>query len=413
MNFSVWLAFRHLAKARRGGFLGRVSLLAFLGVALSVATLLTVFAFVQGFQRELRLLLTGMNPAIFVSSMERGQLTEPMVAQALLGTEAGVTAAAPFIQQKGVLSLSRGRDLRLRGVILRGVDPVAEREVTRILDGADPPMSSFTLPGAEPGILLGSRLAEELGVLPGEELTFTTVLQADAQEVLHYPFMVLGFVESGLYEFDRLFAYVDLEAARQRFRPAGGVDGLGLRLDDIMAADQVAASLRQEFRYPHYQVASWMDLNGDIFQWMRTMRTVLFLALCLIMLVAGFNIAASMTIIVTEKTREIGLLLALGASRRGILAVFLLEGWIIGLAGVLAGGLLGLAAIAYFKDHPLQLPGEIYFIDHMPTSVSPSLLLAIAGAAILVAFLALILPGLEALRRTPMDALRSGGGVRA
>ena len=409
MHFSLWLALRHLAKARRGGFLGRVSLFALLGVALGVATLLTVFAFVQGFQRELRELLTGMNPAVFLSSMQRGAIVDPPDDLALASRYAGIQAAAPYIQQKGVLSLRSGHELRLRGVILRGIDAERERRVTRIFDHCDPPFGGFTLAGAPPGLLLGSRLAQELGVLPGEELTFTTVLEEDAQEAQHFTFIVLGLVESGLYEFDRRFAYLDLETARTCFRPGAGFDGLGLGLADPMAADDIAEALRGDFLYPHWQVASWMDLNGEIFRWMRTMRSVLFLALSLIILVAGFNVAGSMTIIVTEKTREIGLLLALGASRLEVLGAFLLEGWIIGLAGVAAGALLGFGAIAWFQSHPLQLPGEIYFIDRMPASVSPALLVTIAGAAVLVAFFALVLPGLEALRRTPMDAMQQGG----
>jgi len=146
---------------------------------------------------------------------------------------------------------------------------------------------------------------------------------------------------------------------------------------------------------------------------MRTMRAILFVALSLIILVAGFNIAGTMTIIVTEKTREIGLLLSLGASRRGVLAVYLIEGWLIGLTGVAAGGVLGLAVIAWFRRHPLGLPGEVYFIDAMPVALSPGLFLAIGAAAVLVALLALVLPGWEALRRTPLDALQGEGRIRA
>ncbi len=412
MNLSLWLALKHLAKSRRGGFLGRVSMLALSGVAIGVATLLTVFAFVQGFQHEVLDLLTGMNPAVFVSASQRGEILDDDPLFAIVGETPGVVAGSPFIQQKGVLSASDGGALQMRGVIIRGIESAREREVTSILDRCDPPFVGFDFPGSN-GILLGSRLARELGVLPGEEITFTTLLNDEDGGAHHYAFTVVGTVQTGLYEFDRRFAYVDLPVARAAFRGGGGVDGIGLRLAKVENADAAANHLRGALDYGLYRVASWRDLNGEIFRWISTMRSVLFLALSLIILVAGFNIAGTMTIIVTEKTREIGLLLSLGASRARVLGVFLIEGWVLGVVGVIAGGLLGTALISWFTRHPLTLPGEVYFIDHLPARLSPALFLSIAGAAVLVAFFALILPGLEALRRQPLESLQGEGGIRA
>jgi lipoprotein-releasing system permease protein len=417
MGLALDLALRHIATSRRGGFLGRVSLLATVGVAVGVATLLTVFAFVQGFQAEVLSLLTDMNPGVFVSAANRGGID---LAGPLLDTVTatpGVSAVSPFIQQKGVLSTRSGRSLKLRGVILRGLDPAREQGVTRLLASCDPPFAGFDLLGGPdaPGLLLGRELARELGALPGEVVTFTTLLDGgdEADRALHQPFTVLGFVDTGLWEFDRRFAYLDLADARRCFRAGGGVDGLGLRLDRVEDADRVAMALRGDLEYSRYRVASWQDLNGEIFHWIRTMRAVLFVGLSLIILVAGFNIAGAMTIIVTERTREIGLLLSLGARRASVLGVFLTEGWLIGAAGVLGGGLLGTGLIAWFRNHPISLPGEVYFIDHLPAQLSPALVVSIAGAAVVVALFALVLPGLEALRRRPLESLQGEGGIRA
>ena len=417
MGLAFDLALRHLATSRRGGFLGRVSLLATAGVAVGVATLLTVFAFVQGFEAEVLSLLTDMNPGVFVSAAARGGIGPDDPVLDTVAATAGVSAVSPFIQQKGVLSTRSGRSLKLRGVILRGLDPERERGVTRLLDSCDPPFAGFDLLGSPeaPGLLMGRELARELGVLPGEVVTFTTLLDGDgdADRALHQPFTVLGFVSTGLYEFDRRFAYLDLAVAQRCFRPEGGADCLGLRVNRVDDADRVALALRGELEYSRYRVASWQDLNGEIFRWIRTMRSVLFVALSLIILVAGFNIAGAMTIIVTERTREIGLLLSLGAERSSVLGVFLTEGWMIGAAGVLAGGLLGTGLILWFRSHPLPLPGEVYFIDHLPAQLSPALVLSIAGAAVGVALFALVLPGLEALRRRPLESLQGEGGIRA
>ncbi len=404
MKLPVWIALRHLAAMRRRSFLGRVSLLAILGVGVGVGTLVTVLAFTGGFQEEVRDLLTGMNPSIFVSTDTPGDLNPQGELAAELATREDVAAISPFIQQKGVLSRPADAGLKLAGCLLRGVDPQTERSVTSILDSADPPLTGFMMLGDRPGILLGRRLAEELAVLPGEDVTFTTLLE-DSEEPMHQVFFVQGFVESGLYEFDRRFAYVDLSAARQLFRGGRGADGLGIRVVDPLQVRQSSTELREALSFPHWRVADWMDLNGEIFRWMGTMRAILFLSLSLIVLVAGFNIAGTMTLVVSEKSREIGVLRSLGAERGSILRLFVLEGWILGMAGVVVGLLLSWLMSVIFKDRPLGIPGEIYFIDHLPMKLDWAQIGGVSVVAVLVTLGAAFFPGIEALMRRPIEAI--------
>jgi len=411
MRLPVWIALRHLASMRRRSFMGRVSLLAILGVGIGVATLIIVLAFVGGFQSEVRELLTGMNPSVFVSSESGGIDPEGDLPKNLQARE-DILALSPFVQQKGVLSRPGDAGIKLAGCIVRGLDPPRERRVTTILDSARPPFEEFSEFGASPGILLGRRLAEELAALPGEEVTFTTLLDG-AEGPTHQKFFVQGIVESGLYEFDRRFAYTGLDVARSLFRAGRGADGLGLRIADPMAARRTSSELRVELPYPRYRVADWMDLNAEIFRWMSTMRGILFLSLSLIVLVAGFNIAGTMTLVVSEKSREIGVLRSLGAGRGTILRLFVLEGWLMGLAGVVLGlGLAGLAVLA-FRNRSLGISGEVYFIDHLPMRLGPELLAWVSLLAVLVVLIAALLPGLEALRRSPLESLQEGGRLRA
>ncbi len=404
MKLPFWIALRHLAAMRRRSFLGRVSLLAILGVGVGVGTLVTVLAFTGGFQEEVRDLLTGMNPSIFVSTETPGGLDPQGELAAELATREDVAALSPFLQQKGVLSKPADAGLKLAGCLLRGVDPETERNVTSILDSADPPFTNFLNLGDRPGILLGQRLAEELAVLPGEDVTFTTLLD-DAEEPMHQVFIVQGFVESGLYEFDRRFAYVDLSAARELFRAGAGADGLGIRVVDPLQVRQSSSELREALSFPHWRVADWMDLNGEIFRWMGTMRAILFLSLSLIVLVAGFNIAGTMTLVVSEKSREIGVLRALGAERGSILRLFVLEGWILGMAGVFLGLVLSWLMSVIFKDRPLGIPGEIYFIDHLPMKLDWPQIGGVSAIAVLVTLAAAFFPGIEALMRRPIEAI--------
>ncbi|MBC8366838.1 ABC transporter permease [bacterium] len=404
MRLPVWIALRHLAAMRRRSFLGRVSLLAILGVGVGVGTLVTVLAFTGGFQDEVRDLLTGMNPSIFVSTDTPGGLDPQGELVAELLTREDVAALSPFVQQKGVLSKPADAGLKLAGCLLRGVDPETERSVTSILDSADPPLTTFLYMGDRPGILLGRRLAEELAVLPGEDVTFTTLLE-DSEEPMHQVFFVQGFVESGLYEFDRRFAYVDLTAARDLFRAGGGADGLGVRVVDPLQVRRSSAQFREALSFPHWRVADWMDLNGEIFRWMGTMRAILFLSLSLIVLVAGFNVAGTMTLVVSEKSREIGVLRSLGAERGSILRLFVLEGWILGMAGVILGLILSWIMSLIFKDRPLGIPGEIYFIDHLPMKLDWAQIGGVSVVAVLVTLGAAFFPGIEALMRRPIEAI--------
>jgi lipoprotein-releasing system permease protein len=412
MNLSIWIALRHLAAMRRRSFLGRVSLLAILGVGVGVGTLVTVLAFTGGFQTEVRELLTGMNPSIFITGEGEGGVDPDGALAAELLTREDVLALAPFVQQKGVLSRPGDAGLKLAGCLIRGVDPELEREVTSILESSQPPLDRFLNVNGKPGILLGRRLAEELAVLPGEEINFTTLLDG-SDEPRHKVFFVQGFVESGLYEFDRRFAYVDLQMSREVFRASGGVDGLGLRVTDPMEVRRTSRELRLALSYPPWRVADWMDLNGEIFRWMGTMRSILFLSLSLIVLVAGFNIAGTMTLVVSEKSREIGVLRSLGAGRGTILKVFVLEGWVLGISGVALGLLLSWVMALVFEGRPLGIPGEVYFIDHLPMQLDLGQVAGVSSVAVLVTLAAAFFPGIEALMRRPIEALggmASAGG---
>ncbi|MDP6419599.1 MAG: FtsX-like permease family protein [Candidatus Krumholzibacteria bacterium] len=412
MRYPGWILLRHIGSIRRRSFLGRVSLLAILGVMLGVATLVTVLSFMQGFQSELRRLLTEMNPSIFVSTGTAGGLAEPEMLAGSLADVEGLLASSPYIQQRGVLSKPALHGLKLSGVILRGLEPSSEALVTSTLSSCDPPFEEFLQAGGSPGILLSSRLARELASLPGEKVTFTTVIEG-REDPLHLSFLVQGLVETGLYEFDRRFAYADLSILREVLREGEGVDGLGIRVADPLRAREQSIVIRELLPFGEYQVADWMDLNGEIFRWMKTMRSILLFSLGLIILVAGFNISGTMTLVVSEKTREIGILRSLGAKRRDILQIYILEGWILGLLGVGAGLLLSLVLRALFRGRALSIPGEIYFIDNMPMELEPRTLLLISLVAILISLASALFPGLEALRRSPLDALQGEGRIRA
>jgi len=404
VRLSIWIALRHLAAMRRRSFLGRVSLLAVLGVAVGVATLVTVLAFVGGFQAEVRDLLTGMNPSIFLTKESPGGIDPGGSLAGELMSMEDIVAISPFVQQKGVLSRPGEAGLKLAGCLLRGVDPDRERRVTRLLDSCRPPLDAFKNWDGKPGILLGSRLAEELSVLPGEEVTFTTLLEG-VEDPTHQVFLVQGIVESGLYEFDRRFAYMDLDSARSIFRSGKGVDGLGLRVADPLKVRRSSREIRHALSFPPWRVSDWMDLNGEIFRWMSTMRSILFLSLSLIVLVAGFNIAGTMTLVVSEKSREIGVLRSLGTSRGTIMRLFVFEGWMLGMAGVGLGLLLSWVMALIFKGRPLGIPGEVYFIDHLPMRMAPGQVAGVCVLAILVTLGAALFPGIEALMRRPVESI--------
>ncbi|MBF0628967.1 MAG: lipoprotein-releasing ABC transporter permease subunit [Magnetococcales bacterium] len=410
MNQYEWIiGLRHLRAKRSEFFINVITLLSMGGVILGVAALITVLAVLTGYREELQHQILGVTSHVVIRSAA-GPLSGYHQVMETSAKVVGVTAVAPYIAVQGMLS----RNGRSAGVMLRGVDPELEAKVSSLTSHltqgklADMPAS---------GIILGKRLAKTLKATLDDRVIVTvavgTATGPGATPRLH-PFQVVGIFDSGMYEYDNSLAYIRLDQAQSLLdldQRVTGVDVMTLSAD---SAIPIAQTVRERLGRGFW-VQDWMEMNRHFFRILQIQKTVLFIILLLVVLVAAFNIISSLIMVVMEKGREIAILKTIGARSGGIMKIFVIQGGMIGSVGTALGMLLGLLiswnleAIlgSIEKIFGIQLiSGEVYFIDHLPAKVLTSDVLWVTGTSLAITLLATIYPAWRAARIDPVELLR-------
>ncbi len=405
MGFVWSVASRYLRSKRRLSFISLISLLATGGVFLGVAALTIVLSVMNGFEDQVQRRIAGTNAHMAVLAADDRGLAlsdslERRVRQAV--PEAHL---APFVYAKAMVISRHGID----GMVVKGVDPAGERGVTEIMGRLFP--RAAPLDGGDlPGIGVGQELALRLRVVPGDVILLSLPTEEPGGVLGGVPRVkkvrVSSIFRSGLYEYDSSFGIVRLETAQEFFGLGRLVTGLEMSLPDMFRAREVARRLETALG-PDYRVTNWIDLNSNLFAWMRIEKAVMFTILILIVLVAAVNIVSSLVMLVLEKRRDIGVLRTMGVTPRGIMRIFLLQGMIVGLMGTALGLATGFG-VSYLlgRYKLLRLPGEIYFIDTLPVKIEWSDFVFVALAAALTCFLASLYPAWRAAKLAPVDAIR-------
>ena len=399
-----WLVgFRYLTRQGRRSFLSILSWIAIAGVTIGVMVLIWVLEVMSGFQDDLRDRILGTTSHILVFDSGGGGIeNHPEVVKTIRGVD-GVKSATPFILQQVMLSSGS----HAVGVVIRGIDPSLEGSELgrRIREGSFEALSQG--PGA--GIILGRELARNLGVIPGEMITAISpqgAMTAVGMVPKMRPFRVVGVFEAGLYEYDAALAYVPLAAAQEFVGLGTRVTGIEVRVHDVERARTIARAIQARLGFPFW-TRDWMEMNRNLFSALRLEKTVMFIITVLIVLVAAFAIISHLIMLVIEKRREIGVLRAMGASTRSIMAIFMVEGVIIGVAGTTIGCLLGyLGGFLQTTYQLIRLPGDVYLLSTLPMKVRLMDFVMVAGAALGITFLATVYPSRQAARLNPVEALR-------
>ncbi|HSJ26495.1 MAG TPA: ABC transporter permease [Longimicrobiales bacterium] len=409
-----YVARRYLASRRKARRLLSLStFIAIGGVAVGVMALLIVIAVMTGLQRDLQEKILAGTPHIFVyeagTGLRLGNWQEMM---ARLEERPEVVSAGPLLTP--AVMVARTFDYVQPGVLVGiqpglGAQPLSEVE-RGILSG-EYSLGPEPGPGVVPGILVGSQLAGRLAVLPGDTLIVGTIENPQFTTGGVMPplqqFVVTGTVRTGMYEYDNVNLYTHLAAVQDMLDlPPDSIGMLAVNVTDPWRADRVAAALNNELDYP-YRVESWMAMHGALFSALRLEKLAMAIILSLIIIVASFNIVSMLTMVVTDKTREIGILKSMGMTDGGVLRIFMLQGMIIGAVGTVIGGLLGGGIIWVIDRYELiRLPGEVYFIDTLPFALDPFDVVLIVLVSMLIAFGATIYPARQASRLQPVDAIR-------
>jgi lipoprotein-releasing system permease protein len=402
------------AQPREGAanrFISFIALISMLGLALGVAALIVVLSVMNGFQKELRERILGVVSHIQVSG-GGGELEDWTKVLQGVARHPRVKAAAPYVQQQGMLSF----DGQVRGMMLRGIIPEAEDKVANFARYMKAGKLDALRPG-EFGMVLGSELARALRVRQGDKITLLAP-QGMVTPAAILPrikqFRVVGIFEAGMFEFDSGLALVHIEDAQKLYRMDDRVSGVRLKVDDLFAAPQIG---RELMRYLDGEIwiSDWTRSHANFFRAVEIEKRMMFLILLLIVAVAAFNIVSMLVMAVQDKRADIAILRTLGASPRSIMGIFVVQGTLIGVVGLLAG-IAGGVALALNIDVVVPalervlglqfLAKDVYYISDLPSDLHWSDVWTIGSVSFVLTLLATLYPSWRASRTQPAEALR-------
>jgi lipoprotein-releasing system permease protein len=412
MSFELFIGGRYLKAKQKQAFISLISYLSIAGVTVGVMALIVVIAVMAGFEADLKARILG-GQANVILMRHGGPLEEYAEVMRRIDALPGVAASTPFIYSQVMLRTAANTT----GAVLRGIDPATIGKVLKTLENVMVPETGAAdgVPAAGtgmPGIVLGRELAKNLGVVQGDVVHLISprgMLAPTGHVPAMKAFRVSGYFESGMYEFDQTFAYIHLHDAQRLLRLGDAVTGLEIRVDDIYEARAVADRIVSQLGSVYY-ARDWMQMNRNLFKALKLERRVMFIILTLIVLVAAFNIASSLIMMVMGKTKDIAILKAMGATDRSIRKIFVFNGMVIGTIGTGLGLLLGVALCSLLRRYNIhELTGDIYyFTTQLPVKMEVLDVACIVGAALVICFLATLYPARQAAKLNPVEAIRYG-----
>lgn len=412
--FEFMIGLTYTRRGRRGrrkdGFMSFISGMSVASIALGVAALIIVLSVMNGFQKEVRDRMLSVIPHVEIRA-SKGALTDVEGVEKVLQAQSDVVAAAPFVEGQGLFSSGAV----VRGAVVKGIDPAKEPGVSELAQSVSGAELSDLKPKAFQ-VILGQSLARQLRVHIGDKVALL-VPEGNMTPAGLIPRMkqltVAGYFSSGHYEYDSTYALVNIEDAAALYR-TGGPQGLRVKTTDMDRAPQIAAKLVSVLPSGLY-ATDWSRQNRTWFAAVQVEKRMMGIILFLIVLVGAFGLVSTLVMIVKEKQSDIAILRTLGASRASIMSIFVVEGTIVGLVGVLSGVAAGLliaenvGAIVSAIESMLGvefLPQEIYFISSMPSDPRMSDIVPIAVLSFLLSLAATLYPSWRASKIHPAEALR-------
>jgi len=412
MSFELFVSYRYLKAKRKQTFISIITLISMGGVALGVMALIVVLAVMSGFENDLKNKILGLNSHALVLSWNNFMENYTQVTHQVESVP-GVTAATPFILTQVMVSTGG----QVTGAVLRGIDILSAPKVIsldRILKkgswkALEDPSKDGPMGQRPPGIILGQELAKALGLSLNNNLSVISPLG----EVTPLgripkmrPFRLVGIFESGMFEYDSTIAFVSLAQAQSFLGLGRKVTGLEVKTLDIYRAADIARAIQTKLGFP-YWTKDWMRMNKNLFSALKLEKLVMFIILTLIILVAAFNIVASLIMVVMEKTKDVAILKSMGATAASIMKIFMLEGIIIGTVGTALGLLGGVSLCQILERYQfIKLPSDVYYISSLPVLMKGGDILIIVASALVISLVATLYPAWQASRLDPAEAIR-------
>ena len=408
--FAIFVGLRYVRAKRRNHFISFISLISMAGIALGVMALIAVLSVMNGFEKELTSRILGMvSHAVVIqygSSLDDWRPVAEQVAK-----HPQIRGVAPFIEAEGMLVYNK----QVKGTAIQGILPEEEPRVSVIAEKMI--AGKLTdLQGGRFGIVLGMEMAGSLGVVTGDKVTIVAPT-ANATPAGLLPrlkqFTVVGIFEIGMHEYDSALALIHMDDAQKLFRK-DGPDGLRLMTTDMMSAPQISRDVMQHIP-GQYGIIDWTQQHANFFRALKTEKTVMFVILTLIVAVAAFNIISTLVMMVTDKQADIAVLRTIGASPRSIMAIFMIQGTVIGVIGILIGMASGIwlalnvETLVPAIEDLLQmkfLSPDIYYISELPSDLHWNDVIVIGSVAFIFSVLATIFPAWKAANTQPAESLR-------
>ncbi|MCK4767328.1 MAG: lipoprotein-releasing ABC transporter permease subunit [Desulfobacula sp.] len=407
MAFELFIAGKYLKAKRKEGFISLITFLSVAGVAVGVMALVVVIAVMSGAETDFRKRILGLEPHILIMNYS-GKFDTYSHILTELDQREQIREASPILFAQAMIRSSHS----FSGVMIRGIDP--EKGFSLVKGFNTEQLKKALCKGIKngdlPGIILGQELANSVGVIKGDKVILMSP-HGFISPMGHIPsmkrFVVTDTFDSGMYEYDSALAYVHLKEAQRLSGVKNKISAIGIWIDDVFNVKPVKDSLSDTLSYPFY-LRDWMEINKSLFAALKLEKTAMFIILTLIILVAAFNIASALIMMVMEKTKEIAVLKAMGATNKTIRRIFMLKGMIIGFLGTFIGTISGVGICFILKKYDfIQLP-DAYPFSTLPVQLEYLDVLVIAVSAMTICFFSTLYPSYKASKMDPVEALRYG-----
>lgn len=384
-NIEIFIALKQLrAKWKQ-------SLLAVLSVSVGVTILICALSLTNGFEQDLVNKIMGTNPHITIESALSDRIVNYNAISKKISTIYGIKSVTPEI--KGQALLNNG--IEVKGILVYGLDPEEENKAGN--------WNKYLISGGlkkndEEGIVLGSELAKKMGLYIGDSLQLVTGIGAIT------PLKVRGIFQANFYEIDVRVGYITLSKAQKIYNLPVSVNSLSVKLKDPFKANEITEIIQE--KHPAFNVRSWIRDNKGLLAAMATEKKVIFLVMMFIIIVAMLGIANLLVMIVLEKTMEISILRAIGASKKNISLIFLYQGILIGLSGIITGCIGGYVLSVILSHYPINLPSDVYIIGNLPVNMQLQDFIFVSVSAFIVCLIASFVPARRAVRLNPIETIR-------
>lgn len=407
MRFELFVSLRYLFARRGQAFISVISWISVAGVALGVASLIVVMGVINGFSTDLRDKIIGITSHAVINSAYGKMLEDPLLISRIDRVD-GVAGATPFIHSGVLLSSRAGGS----GIYLRGVDPVSG---PKVLGG----LNKITLGSVDqlaseeglPGLIIGEALADKLGVHLGSRVNLMAPSGQQSSAGFSpsiVPFRIVGLFSIGLSDYDLSLAFVSLKNARNVLGwKDNAISGIEVAVTDVYKAQEVMDRVISIANQPGLYASTWMEMNANLFTALKLEKTAMAIILTLVVLVGSFSIVTALVMLVMEKTRDIAVLMSMGAAKGMVRKIFMLQGMIIGAMGTSLGFILGLGTCFLLKRYKfIELPRGVYSLDYLPVLLSWQDVVLTGVCAMLLCFAATLYPASQAANLDPVEALR-------